>query len=93
MFWSVLDNRWKVDVPSVYNQDDVVKRDVVGFIFSETDVLCPGDGATWSQYQSDGVFKLDPDLSVKMVCRTNYGNHPGLLCPILPTDCCCFYRT
>ena len=78
MFWSVLDERWKIDVKELKNGNDEVKRNTVGFIFSETNVICPGDNAaTWSQFQDDGVFKHDPGLSVKMVCRTNSGNQPG----------------
>ena len=74
MFWSIRDERWKIDVEAFFEANEIFQRNTVGFIFSETNVVCPGDNAVWSLYNDDGVFKPAPEISVKMLCRTNYGN-------------------
>ena len=77
MFWSSGDERWKVDKYRIY-ADSVAKRQAVGFIFSTSNAECPVD-AVWSQNQD---IKPDPNLSVKMRCRTNYGNQEKLIIQI-----------
>ena len=72
LFWSTGQERWLVDAGVIYT-DGVDKHTAVGFIFSETNIGCPGGNAIWSQYQSGGVFKPDPEISVKFICRTKYG--------------------
>ena len=72
LYWSTEQERWLVDVKALY-ADSVEKHNTVGFIFSETDIDCPGGKATWSYFNDDGVFKPAPEISVKMICRTNYG--------------------
>ena len=86
MYWSSGDERWKVDIYEIY-ADSVAKRQALGWIFSTSNVDCPMD-AVWSQYQD---IKPDPNLSVKMRCRTNYGNQEDLyefsVCSCSRTEC------
>ena len=79
LFWSILDERWKIDTKAILDGDENLHRDFVGFIFSETNVLCPGDNAVWSKFNDDAVFKPAPEVSVKMLCRTNYGNQQSTM--------------
>ena len=72
LFWSTEREKWLVDAGVIYN-DNVAKHTAYGFIFSETKGCPGGHNAIWSQYQEGGVFKHDPEISVKMVCRTKYG--------------------
>ena len=73
LYWSTVQERWMIDIQANYG-DSVKKHNTVGFIFSETDTVCPGGNAIWSNWDNDGVFKHAPEISVKMICRTNYGN-------------------
>ena len=77
LFWSSSDERWKVDLEEHY-ADEVKRSEVYGWIYSTSNVGCPGDNSIWSQYLENAVFIPDPNLSVKMLCRTNYGNQENL---------------